>query len=419
MAGANHLAVLLEGRHVANLRRTRSGRLRLDYLDEAREPSATPLSLSLPTSEPTHRGDAVERFVRGLIPDHPGALRAIARRHGVDADDVLQVLSAIGKDCAGAVQFCPEDEIDETIERAGTLEECTTIDIEMRLAEMDTDENTAWTMAGEHWSLGGTQQKIALPREPDGWYVAQGAAATTHIIKPGIRRMAAQALLEHVSMRAARLLGVDVADTEFTSFKSEDAIVVTRFDRRRRTDGTVERLHQEDLCQALGNVEKYEEFGGPSPIEIVALLRDAAATAATARRNVDRFVDGLVFNTVVAAPDAHARNYAVLLKGDDVRLAPLYDVASGLAYEMRPGSRRALSMSVGGTFDADSITAGHWAEFAESARLDTEELLERVHTMRQGAPGAFATALDEIDDVDGHAAALRARLLPALEARMS
>lgn len=355
--------------------------------------------------------------MRGLVPDHPGALRAIARRHGVDADDVLQVLAAIGKDCAGAVQFCPAHEVDITIERAGTLEECTTSDIEMRLAEMDTDENAAWTMAGEHWSLGGTQQKIAVRREAEGWYVAQGAAATTHIIKPGIRRMAAQALVEHVSMRAARLLGVDVADTEFRSFRSEDAIVVTRFDRRRRTDGTVERLHQEDLCQALGNAEKYEEFGGPSPIEIVALLRDAAATAAVARRNVDRFVDGLVFNSVVAAPDAHARNYAVLLSGDDVELAPLYDVASGLAYDIQPGSRRALSMSVGGTFDADSITADHWAEFAESARLDADKLIERVDAMRHEAPDAFATALDEIDDVDGHATALRARLLPALEAR--
>ncbi|MDO8144523.1 HipA domain-containing protein [Isoptericola sp. 178] len=417
MARTNHLAVLLEGRHVAELNRTRSGILRLTYRPEARRPGVTPLSLSLPPSEATHVGAPVEQFLAGLVPERTGALRSIARRHRVDPDDILDVLTAIGKDCAGAVQFCRESEIDDTIRRTGRLEECTAGDIEVRLDEMDTNEDAAWTMPGEHWSLGGTQQKLALRREAGRWFVAHDAEPTTHIVKPGIRRMRAQALVEHVSMRAAQHLGVDVAATEFTSFRSQDAVVVTRFDRHRSPSGDVTRLHQEDLCQAMGNPEKYEEYGGPSSHAIVQFLRDASATAAAARRNVDRFVDGLIYNTVVAAPDAHARNYAVLLQGDDVRLAPLFDVATGLAYDMPAGSDRVLSMSIGDSFDADAVDDGRWARWAEAAGLDASTVLGRVGEMQQDAPAAFAAALDEIDDVEGHVAQLKARLLPALEAR--
>lgn len=64
--------------------------------------------------------------------------------------------------------------------------------------------------------------------------------------------MRAQALDEHATMRAAASMGLDVARTEYTEFTSQDAIVITRFDRKLAADGRVVRLHQEDLCQALG-----------------------------------------------------------------------------------------------------------------------------------------------------------------------
>jgi serine/threonine-protein kinase HipA len=414
--GVNHLAVLLEGQQVADLTRTRAGVVRLTYTDDARRGGATPLSLSMPPDVASHTGARVEGFLRGLLPENDGALRALARCYGVDTGDVLSVLSAVGKDCAGAVQFCTDDELEATLCRQGWLEECSLADIEARLDEMDTDEDASWMMPGEHWSLGGTQQKFALRRDDDRWYVAHGAEATTHIVKPGIRKLKAQALAEHVTMRAAGLLGVQVAHTAFTSFKSQDAIVVTRFDRRGADDGAVERLHQEDLCQAIGNDEKYESLGGPSALELVRLLRDASATAAQARRNVERFVDGLIFNTVVGAPDAHARNYAILLNGDSVQLAPLFDVASGFAYGTRAGER-VVSMSVGGTFQLDEIDPEAWKRFADAATLDPAVILERVAELTQKAPAAFAAALEEIDDVEGYTAALRRRFLPELEAR--
>ena len=45
-----------------------------------------------------------------------------------------------------------------------------------------------------------------------------------------------------------------------------------------------------------------------------------------------RFADALIWNWIVGGTDAHAKNYSLLLSADQVRLAPLYDIASGLPY---------------------------------------------------------------------------------------
>ncbi|HEY0188804.1 MAG TPA: type II toxin-antitoxin system HipA family toxin [Cellulomonas sp.] len=412
------LAVLLAGREVARLERTRAGVLRLEYETDARGATDTPLSLSLPPSVGTFTGRVVEDYLWGLLPDDERARRAIATRYEANARDPLSMLAAVGQDCAGAVQFCLPDEVAATVDRDGTLEPLTDADIEMRLAELRTDEDAGWVMPGEHWSLGGSQQKFALRRTDHGWSEARGSAPTSHIVKPGIYRMTAQALVEHVSMRAAAACGIDVAPTEHLWFRTEPALVVTRFDRA-PTGGGLGRLHQEDLCQASGVAEKYEDRGGPTPDDLIRLLRATARTAQDAAANVERFVDALVLNVVIAAPDGHARNYAVLLDHDVVRLAPLFDVASGLAYAYRSGDDRRLAMSIAGQFDASAITGETWRRFAGENRLDLDAVLERVHRYADVVPGAIAAALEPVDDWDGTTAALAGRLLPAVGSHLA
>lgn len=407
------LAVLLGGHRVATVERTRGGTLRLSYSGDG---DGTPLSLSLPPGVTTHVGAPVLTFLDALLPEHEGVRAAIARSHDVDEHDLLGLLAAVGKDCAGAVQLCPPDEVDETLARAGALVPCSDADIEGRLAALSFDEDASWTMPEEHWSLGGTQSKIALRLEAGAWYAAEGAEPTTHIVKPGIRHLRAQALLEHLSMRAATILGLNVAHTEHVSFKSENAVVVTRFDRYRDPQGTVVRRHQEDICQALGTSRKYEEHGGPSAVDVVRLLRDASRTAAQARSNVALFLDALIYNTLIGAPDAHGRNYAVLLEGEDVTLAPLYDVATGLAYDT-PLARRVGSMSIGGEYAFSAMNAGSWRRLATESGVDGEGLLARVAVLAAALPEAMVTALDEIRD-DPEVRVIRGRLLPALEAHL-
>lgn len=64
------------------------------------------------------------------------------------------------------------------------------------------------------------------------------------------------------------------------------------------------------------------------------------------------------FNYLVGAPDAHAKNYSVVFDARRGALfAPLYDVASGLAYEPPHGGWQ-LAMSIGG--DMPSSFAARW-----------------------------------------------------------
>jgi len=338
---------------------------------------------------------------------------------GADIRDPLSLLAAVGKDCAGAVQLCAPAEVEATIAREGALVPCPETDIEMRLAEMRTNEDASWTMPGEHWSLGGSQQKFALHRADDLWFEAHGAQPTSHILKPGAYRLHAQALVEHVSMRAAAACGLNVAHTDYTQFKTEPAIVVTRFDRAPDPDGNLVRFHQEDLCQALGVVEKYESRGGPSADSIIRLLRDVSSTPSEASANVNAFVDGLVFNTTIAAPDAHGRNYAVVLDRDTVRFAPLFDVASGLAYTYRNEDARELCMGIAGVFDAQAVGADEWRRFADRNRLDADRVIDRARRFADAIPGAVRSALAGVDDRDGTARELSARLLPAVDEHMA
>ena len=77
--------------------------------------------------------------------------------------------------------------------------------------------------------------------------------------------------------------------TIYRLFGGEEAIVVTRYDRAFDAEGVVHRIHQEDLCQALGVSPsvKYAEQGGPSTPQVLALLRK---TGDNARENVYRFI---------------------------------------------------------------------------------------------------------------------------------
>lgn len=415
------LAVLLSGQVVAQVHQPRPRAYRLEYEPSVRNADTTPLSLSLPPTTGVFNGAAVETYLWGLLPEDVRAREAVRRTHpGTDPNDALSLLAAIGKECAGAVQFCVLGEVDDVLEDSGWLEPASPVNLEVRLSGLRMNPEAGWLLPDEHWSLAGTQAKFGVRRQADKWYWAHGAQATTHIVKPGVSTLRAQVLVEHLTMAAARHLGLLAAPTEFLDFHSERALVVERFDREVSDGGAVTRVHQEDLSQAMGVSQKYEEFGGPSPEAIIDLLRTSAATARQGRDNVDAFVDALVFNTIVAATDAHARNHAVILDRDQVRFAPLHDVATSLAYERRATQSRRLSMQIDGIFDAAMVDDKAWVEFARANRLDDGRVMSQVRHVRDGAAGAFEAALLEVeaDDWDQQVSGVAQRLLPNLAAHL-
>jgi serine/threonine-protein kinase HipA len=194
----------------------------------------------------------------------------------------------------------------------------------------------------------------------------------------------------------ARAAGLIVPNSTVQHFGDEIAIVVERYDRVR--DGRQwARIHQEDMCQALGiyPMRKYENDGGPGARTIAELLREQSSNP---EEDVQSFVDAIIFNWLIAGTDAHAKNYGLLLgSGGVVRLAPFYDLASILPYQTIDIQKAKLAMKIGGEYRLRYIGLRHWRKFAAEMRLDEGLLMDRIRAIAALLPDHAASIQKELE----------------------
>lgn len=372
--------------------------------DEAyiREAGRTPLSVSIPVVP----GDAeIGHWLDGLLPDDGDLRDEWADREGVEGTEAMSLLGTrIGLDCAGSVQFCARGRESEVTTRGSGVKWRSEGEIADWIRRAKAGQRTH---IGEHgwYSLGGYQTKMALYHDSGQWGSPFGRLPTTHILKPGIaptprRRFDDSDLVEHLSMAAAANIGLDVATTRMGHFGSERVLVVERYDRE--PDGAeLRRVHQEDLCQALGRPtsEKYQSLGGPTPADIADLIRHEAVARSD---DLYRFVDGLIFNWAIGATDGHAKNYSLLLEDDGVSLAPLYDIMSHLPYRQgRPVDGIKTAMRVGKTYRLSAAgRASAWERMAEQLQLDPDVVADRAEDVLRRCPDAVDAAIDALEPPD-------------------
>jgi serine/threonine-protein kinase HipA len=336
----------------------------------------------------------VAPWLSNLLPDDDQVRANWARELGVSASSATALLERVGHDVAGAVQLAAPEEIENVLAQSGSLEAVTDQLVGERLREL-LSRPSQWAHAHEGWSLAGARSKFTATRTSAGqWAWPRGNVPSTHIIKPGIGRYPAQALNEHVCLRALERVGIVTARTEFTSFDGVEAIVVERYDRLRLRDGTVVRLHQEDMCQALSvwPQNKYTSSGGPSAVDISRLLSRVAS-----QRDVDRFTDAVIAQYLLGAPDGHAKNYSVILHGEDVTFAPIYDVASMLPYPREAGSSLdRVAMSIAGHNKFGDVKLQHVERLAKNTGTSPERLVARTREMAAQLPDAIADAAENV-----------------------
>jgi serine/threonine-protein kinase HipA len=393
------LAVLLDDAVAGSITRLDQGRLRFDYDDEYRQRSgATPLSVSMLPSIRSHLDREISPWLWGLLPDNERVLGRWSREFQVPAKPFSLLSTPIGHDCAGAVRFAPVDEALQVLAKPGSVAWLTEDDVAQRLRDLRQD-TTAWLgreFTGQ-FSLAGAQAKTALLFKDGRWGVPTGSAATSHILKPAVQGFDDHDLNEHLCLDAARRAGLIVARTRVARFGDESAIVVDRYDRR-IDDGELVRIHQEDTCQALGLPpdKKYQNEGGPSARDLATLFRTVMPPRA-AEDAVWRFLDALIWNWLIAGTDAHAKNYSLLLSGGDVRLAPLYDIASALPYDKHERELK-FAMKIGGDYRVYPHR-NTWDKAAADFGLNVDAVVERVVRLAHVAPDAFADAANEPDVV--------------------
>lgn len=406
MAGA--LAVWLYGERVAIINEERN-HSRLVYTEEALSayPLGTPLlSLTLPVRPERHTQGVVRPFLDGLLPEGQSRL-AVAEQFNLRASDTYGLIRAIGRDCAGAVVMQPTDEPAPPPASTLRAEALTEADIDtlvanLRTAPLGIDERV-------RISLGGVQEKLLLTRMPGGsWGRPVDGTPSTHILKPDIARFPGTVENEAFCMRIARHLGLPVATVHTTVIGSRPLLVVERFDRIVHSDGTVDRIHQEDFCQATGTApdNKYEEDGGPSLRRIAHLLQAAATPDAQ-----EDLLRAVTANAVIGNGDAHAKNFSLLHHASGaLTLAPLYDLLCTLHH----GDDR-LAMYVDNVHRTNRVTAGRITNEAVGWGFSRARAMAIIDGVLEKAPAAIAAARDETERVpedlvaavDGQLEALR------------
>jgi serine/threonine-protein kinase HipA len=395
----NQLIALLDGREVGIVN-YKDSRLSFTYSQTWRDdPNAYPLSLSMPLGSATHGHARIEAFLWGLLPDNDRVLQNWGKRFQVSPKNVFRLISHVGEDCAGAVQFVSPERFETLIAEpvAREIQWLTEEDVAGRLRTLRAD-HSAWRAASDtgQFSLAGAQPKTALLFERKRWGVPSGRIPTTHILKPPTGEWEGHAENEHFSLQLARALGLIVPNSSVVRFQDEIAIVVERYDRA-RAGGRWVRIHQEDMCQALGlhPTRKYESDGGPGVQRIVELLREQSSSP---EEDVQSFVDAIAFNWLIAGTDAHAKNYSLLLgQNGVVRLAPLYDLASILPYPSVDTNRVKLAMKIGGEYRLRNIGLRHWKKLAAASRLDDARLIDRIRAMAEAMPDQAAAIQKQIE----------------------
>lgn len=404
------LTVIAHDRVAGTLTRLPGGKLQFDYDEQyAVAAEATPLSVSMPLTTRTHLDHVITPWLWGLLPDDPAVIATWARHFDLARTSPFTLLGTpVGADCAGAIRFARPRDVNRVLGDAGEITWMEEEDVAELLRDLRKD-STNWLGAAftGQFSLAGAQAKTALIFQDGQWGVPSGAIPTTHILKPAISGLADHDLNEHLCLEAARRAGMIVARSRIVRFGAESAIVIDRYDRRWTSHGLL-RIHQEDICQALSvePTRKYQNDGGPGPREVTALFHRTMPKSV--RENaMRRFADSLIWNWLIAGTDGHAKNYSLLLQGNSVVLAPLYDIASALPYGDDERSLR-LAMKIGGDYHVSSYR-NRWPAAARDLGLDADELVARVRELAAAAPDLFTDAA-KADEVTALASPLPARL---------
>ena len=396
------LTVLLAGREAARIDSDRHGKLTLSYrLDYAGQADAVPLSLSMPLREQPYTHDQTERWLIGLLPANDRVLSRWYQQENASPRTPFGLLGTpVGLDCAGAVQFCPAGEERRLSDRATSLTPLTNEELAAEVARMATD-SARWLPDDEdaYYSLGGYQNKTALHwLDSGGWARPHGGTPTTHIIKPSPGGLPGMAVTEHLCQSAASALGLGAATTDLALFGPHPTAIVTRYDRTRTPDGGWQRVHQEDMCQALGGHphRKFEWEGGPGASAIGDAIRRHSTDPDT---DIRRFRDAILFAWATVNRDAHARNYSMLIAPGSIRLSPLYDLGSALPFTRKKIGEVELAMRVGDDHTVyRSDAADALLGFAARLRLPAAETLDAAEQVTATAPAAIRAAIESLPE---------------------
>ena len=338
-----------------------------NYLNDK---TSVPLSASLPLQREEFPQKQCIPFFSGLLPEEDSRKKIADYLH-ISETSTLKLLEALGGECAGVISISSENE-DEDLLSKETSYKLDSNNYEPlddnRLLEFIEKMNTRPLIKADdklRLSLAGAQEKLALAKINGEWYLPLNGSPSTHILKPTrTGSLSSLAQNEYICMKLAKSFGLPVPDVDLLKIAGKDIFVVERYDRIKGTD-SIQRLHQEDFCQALGimSTSKYQNDGGPGIADIFNTILKVCTVPALESQ---KFLKYVLFNYVMGNCDSHGKNYSLLYKNNRVELSPLYDVVSTIIYS---GLTDKLSMKIGKHYEIQKVTKEDFSLLAESLNI--------------------------------------------------
>lgn len=428
------LRVFQHESEVGLLLKDTSGAIFFKYADSwLSKESAVPVSLSLPLRADPFRGAPVLAVFENLLPDAEHLRRAVAEKVGAQGTDAYSLLSSIGRDCVGALQFIPEGEefVKKKALSGEVLDEHGIEDLLNNLVRtpLGLDARTEFRI-----SIAGAQEKTALLWHEGHWMKPHGTTPTSHILKNQMGRLPNGMDLsnsvenEFYCLKLLEAFSLPVNSAKIVKFGSRTVLVVERFDRKWTSRDRLVRLPQEDCCQAMScpPALKYQNNGGPGMVQILNLLKGADSPLDDQRT----FLKAQVLFWLIGATDGHAKNFSIFLgPRGRFRMTSLYDVLSAQpSLDQHQIVRKdvKLAMSVGDNrhYRLDEIEGRHFLQTARRARLPETFVAEILKEVLESAPKALAVAKSQLPanfPMGIHASIIRGlqSRLPKLEASLS
>jgi len=353
-----------------------------DWVTRWRAGAAHQISVSLPVVDPEITQDATA-YVAGLLPDSVRHRDLIAQEMGIGDDPSdFAFLTKMGRDSAGALMIIPED---HPVQHPGErrVEWLSEADLAEHLRSLPRRPLLIDPEHGVVLSLAGVNDKAAVVLRDGKIGLPMNGYPSTHIIKVDIPGLEDSIKTEYFCLQLAKAVGLKVPGCRLQTAQDQSFMLMQRYDRV-LSKGRLERIHQEDFCQALDVKpgKKYQRYGGPGWAECFDLLR----VTANPTESRSKLLKEAVFQFLTGNPDAHAKNYSLTYRRGSgaIDLSPLYDLNNAAAFKGKFKSAKPLmAMFIGDKSDRDQVAPADWATFARDCSIRYQVVVDTLTSMSQ------------------------------------
>lgn len=346
-------------------------------------------------------GMALHGALRDALPDAWGQHVILARltgRSGRDGDtgdlSPITYMRNSSSDRSGAIDF------QDTFETYTPRYEPATLD-DLSSAALALEEGrplpASLDAALTHGtSVGGARPKATLTDRTGSWIAKFSSSSDRG--NPAVRH-------EAMALRLAALAGVDTVEAQLTTAAGRDTLLVRRFDRTPKA-GRLMVVSGLTMLELHEMAERYATYPG-----LLDVLKGASRHP---ERVGEELFTRVAANIALGNTDDHARNHAALWDGQQLTLAPAYDIDpcrtlgwdanQAMAYGRNGERSSSLStlIQVSATYDLDRVEASSIVDrVVTTIEANWKDVADEVGLTQRQAESMYGSRILNASTTDG------------------